>query len=156
VIRSIDRKLASLSQILTVAKYAPAVFVDPATKQPAIFHQDGRPVNKDEPANRDDRLVIYATGLGPIKGVRLVSGTPAPAGQVAETDPVQVFFGDPRYREAAMDVEWSGLTPGFIGLYQINIYVPWYRMKGQQPVTVRVGGVDSSSQTPLPPVVALE
>ena len=75
---------------------------------------------------------------------------------LASTDPVQVFIGDPTYNEAEMAVEWSGLTPGFIGLYQVNIYVPWYRMKGQQPVTLRIGGIDTPKQTPVPPVIPVE
>jgi uncharacterized protein (TIGR03437 family) len=156
VVRSIEHRIAAAAQQLTLAKYAPAVFVDPATKQAAIFHEDGRPVNKAAPANRDQRLVIYATGLGATKGARIVSGTPTPAEPLAATEPVQVFFGDPNYRESAMQVDWSGLTPGAIGLYQINVYVPWYRMRGELPVTIRVGGVDTPKQTPVPPVILVE
>jgi uncharacterized protein (TIGR03437 family) len=155
-IRAIDRQIAAAAQTLTLTKYAPAVFVDPATGQAAVFHEDGRPVNKSAPANRDQRLVIYAIGLGPTKGARIVSGTPTPATPLSATDPVQVFFGDPTIREAEVAVEWSGLTPGFIGLYQVNVYVPWYRLRGNQPVTIRVGGVDTPKQTPVPPVIPVE
>jgi uncharacterized protein (TIGR03437 family) len=156
VIRAVDRKIASAAQTLTLTKYAPAIFVDPVSKQAAVFHQDGRPVNKSAPANRDQRLVIYATGLGPTKGAKIVSGTPTPGQPLSVTDPVQVFFGDPTIRESEMAVEWSGLTPGFVGLYQVNVYVPWYRLRGEQPVTLRIGGVDSPKQTPVPPVIPVE
>ena len=90
------------------------------------------------------------------KGAKIVSGTPTPADPLAVTEPVQVFFGDPNYRESAMQVDWSGLTPGFIGLYQVNVYVPWYRMRGELPVTIRVGGVETPKQTPVPPVILVE
>jgi uncharacterized protein (TIGR03437 family) len=155
-IRAIDRQIAGAAQSLTLTKYAPAVFVDPVTGQAAVFHQDGRPVNQSAPANRDQRLVIYAAGLGPTKGAKIVSGTPTPATPLSATDPVQVFFGDPTIRESEMAVEWSGLTPGFVGLYQVNVYVPWYRLRGDLPVTIRVGGVDTPKQTPVPPVIPVE
>jgi uncharacterized protein (TIGR03437 family) len=156
IIRAIDRKIAGTAQTLTLTKYAPAIFVDPATGQAAVFHQDGRPVNKSAPAGRDQRLVIYAAGLGPTKGAKIVSGTPTPATPLSVTDLVQVFFGDPTIRESEVAVEWSGLTPGFIGLYQVNVYVPWYRLRGDLPVTIRVGGVDTPKQTPVPPVIPVE
>ncbi|MBI4875042.1 MAG: hypothetical protein HY822_10465 [Acidobacteria bacterium] len=156
VVRSIDRKAAAQTTQVTLTKYAPAVFVDPETKQAAIYHEDGRLVGKSAPANRDQRLAIYATGLGATKGARIVSGTPTPAAPPAVTEPVLVFFGDPKVRESQMSVEWSGLVPGSVGIYQINVYVPWYRLKGEQPVTIRVGGVDSPSNTPVRPTVSLE
>ncbi len=157
VIRSIDKKIAAQAQQLNITKYAPAVFVDPSTSQAAIFHQNGRPVNKDNPAHRDERLVIYATGLGPTKGGKVTAGNPSPGDTLAVTDPVQVFFGDPRYRQAEMVVEWSGLTPGFVGLYQINIYVPGDHMRGDDlQVTLRIGNVDTPKDPPVKPTVAVD
>ncbi|MDQ2948493.1 MAG: beta-propeller fold lactonase family protein, partial [Acidobacteriota bacterium] len=41
VVHSLDMKAASTQQTITVAKYAPAVFVNPSTKQPALLHADG-------------------------------------------------------------------------------------------------------------------
>lgn len=156
VVRSVDQKAASAPATLTVSKYAPAVFVD-ANGQAAIFHQDGRAVNKDAPARRDQRLVIYATGLGATKGGRVTAGVPAPSSPVAVTDKVQVYFGDSRLKEAEMIVNWSGLAPGFIGLNQINITVPGAHVKGNAlPVTLRIGGVNSPAKGPAIPVVAVE
>lgn len=157
VVRSLTGKIASLPYQLTVSKFAPAVFVDPVTNQPAIFHDDGRPVTKDSPAKRDRRLVIYATGLGPTKGGKVTAGVPAPAEPLAVTEPVKVFFGDPTWRQAEMIVEWSGLAPGFIGLNQINIRVPGERIKGDGLlVTVRVGGVESPKAGPVVPSISVD
>ncbi len=157
MVRSIARKAAGPAQQVTIAKYAPGIFTDPVSGQAAIYHSDGKLVSKSSPARRDQRLVIYATGLGATKGPKLGAGEAAPASPPAVTDPLQVFFGDPRYREAEMDVEWSGLAPGFVGLYQINIYVPWYRMRGEAlPVTLRIGNVDTPAAAPVPPTVAVE
>jgi uncharacterized protein (TIGR03437 family) len=155
VVRSIDRQVASGSTNLTIAKYAPAVFVN--NGQPAILHTDGRYVSKDAPAQRDERLVIYATGLGPTKGGKVTAGAGAPSSPLAVTDKVQVFFGNPGYSQAEVIVEWSGLVPGSVGLYQINVRIPGLHMKGSAlPVQLRIGGVNSPSTGPAVPYVAVE
>ncbi len=156
-VRSVSRKTASTTYALTVSKYAPAVFVDPETGRAAIYHADGSPVTPDHPAQRDERLVLYATGLGITKGGKVTGGLPAPASPLAVTDPVEVFFGRSDYRQAEMVVEWSGLVPGLIGINQINLYVPGDRMRGADlPVTVRIGGVNSPQTGPVIPQVAVE
>jgi uncharacterized protein (TIGR03437 family) len=155
VIRDIDRKTNSIQpSVVTVSRHAPAVMVDADTKQAAIYHSDGRPVDKQNPATRDQRLTLFAVGLGATKGGRVVTGQPSPSEPPAITDPVSVFFGDPRYREAAIVVEWSGLVPGMVGLYQINLYVPGDRIRGDNlDVTLRIGGVDSPTKGEMDPKV---
>ena len=155
VIRSVSGQAASVSQQLTVSKYAPAVLVD-STGQIALFHADGSPVNKDNPANRDEPLTMYALGLGPTTGGAVTSGMPSPASPLAITGAVEVFFGDPSYKQAGIIVDWSGLTPGYIGLYQLNLRVPGFHISGDSLlVTLRVGGVNSPSTGPVVPKVAV-
>jgi uncharacterized protein (TIGR03437 family) len=157
VVRSIDNKAASTAQQITVAKYAPSVFADPETKYAAIYHADGRPVNSTWPAKRDEPLMLFATGLGPVKGGRATSGLPSPSSPLAVTDPVELFFGDPNIGQAEIIVDWSGLAPGFIGVYQMNIRVPGTHLRGEKlPVTVRVGGVDSQKTGPAVPITAVD
>jgi len=157
VVRSIARNAASFAQSITVSKYAPAVYMNTATGEAAIFRLNGSPVTKFAPAKRDESLVLYATGLGVTQGGKVTAGNPAPADPLAVTQKVQVFFGDPRYKQAEVIVDWSGLTPGFVGLYQINLRVPGEHMKGSAlPVTLRIGGVDSPTTGPVVPVVAVE
>jgi uncharacterized protein (TIGR03437 family) len=156
LVRSFDRKQASPVQQITVARYAPGVFADPDTKQPAIYHEDGRPVTRENPARRDERLMLFATGLGVTKGGRVTGGNAAPAEPMALTDPLEVFFGNTKVKESEMVVEWSGLVPGLIGVYQANLYVPWYRITGDAvPVTLRIGGVDSQTSGPAVPAIAV-
>ena len=132
---------------VTVAKYAPAIFVD--AQGPAIFHKDGNRVNKQHPASRDEPLTIYATGLGVTTGGRVTAGSPSPSSPLAVTAPIKLYFGNPNMSQAGIIVDWSGLLPGSIGVYQINCRIPGTHIKGDAlPVTLRIGGVDSPTTGP--------
>jgi uncharacterized protein (TIGR03437 family) len=128
----------------------------PTTAQPGIFTQDlsgsgqGIVVKSDmltlaeprTPAPRNEVIVLYATGLGPVTpAVR--TGEPAPMSPLSRTaNPATVTIGG-----QAAQVQFSGLTPGFMGLYQINAVVPNDVTPGDQvPVIVTVAG------QPSPPV----
>jgi uncharacterized protein (TIGR03437 family) len=45
----------------------------------------------------------------------------------------------------AAQVDFAGLTPGAVGLYQINAVVPANAPTGSQPLVVSVNGVGSNS-----------
>lgn len=156
VVRSVDRKAASAQLPLSVVKYAPAVFVDPATSQASVFHMDGKPVTKDNPAVRDEQIQIYATGLGlPPGTTKLISGV-APTKALA-TAAVKVYFGDPRYKEAEMIVDSSTVVPGKVGQYLILVRVPGAHLRGNAlPVTIQAGGVNSPSTGPAVPAIAVQ
>jgi uncharacterized protein (TIGR03437 family) len=157
IVRSLDRKLASVQTTLTISKYSPAVLVETTTNQIALFHKDGRPVTKQNPAKRDEPLTMYALGLGPTKGGPVTPGMPSPSSPLAVTDPVQVFFGNPLIKEAGIIVDWSGLTPGFIGLYQLNLRVPGDHLRGEAlPVTIKIGNISSPTTGPVVPTVAVD
>jgi uncharacterized protein (TIGR03437 family) len=142
VVRSVSNQAASGAANLSVAKYAPAIFMD--SQGPAIFHRDGTRVTPDNPASRDESLTMYATGLGVTTGGRVTAGGLSPSSPLAVTAPLQVFFGNPTISYAGIIVDWSGLLPGSIGVYQINIRVPGTHVKGNAlPVTLRIGGVSS-------------
>lgn len=154
VIRSIANQQASGSVTVAVGKYAPAIFVD--SQGPAIFHHDGRRVTQDNPAVRDEELTLYATGLGPTVGGRVTTGALSPSSPLAVTSPVALYFGDPTRNDTGVIVDWSGLAPGEVGVYQINGRVPGRHFAGNNlPVTLRVGGVSSPTTGPNVPLVSV-
>jgi len=156
VVRSLTRQAASTAFLVTVTKVAPAVFTDDKGLA-ALYHADGRLVTKDNPAQRDERLALYATGLGVTKGGAVVAGQPAPSNPLAVTDKVQVYFGNPAFKQSEVIVDWSGLVPGLIGVNQISVRVPGFHTKGDAlPVTIRIGGVTNSLKGPIPPVTYVE
>jgi uncharacterized protein (TIGR03437 family) len=155
VIHAYANNIASTTFTLTVSKYAPAVLVG-GGGQPAIFHQDGSYVTRDNPANRDEELMIFATGLGPTTGGAVTTGSAAPLSPLAVTGTASVFFGDPSWKQAAIIVDWSGLAPGLVGIYQLNVRVPGFHISGDDlPVMLQVGGVKSSSTGPVAPTIAV-
>ena len=76
IVRSIDQKATTAAQSITVSKYAPAVFVDAQSGQAAIYHQDGKPVTKSNPATRDQQLYLYATGWASLRAAPSPRGCP--------------------------------------------------------------------------------
>jgi uncharacterized protein (TIGR03437 family) len=87
------------------------------------------------PAKAGDTLVIYSVGLGPVNP-SLKSGDPAPLSLEPITGTAAVTIGG-----VPAAVAFAGLTPGFSGLYQLNVTVPAGIAPGNQvPVTVSVNG----------------
>ena len=105
-------------------------FADSFTEDPGIFTYNGdfaiaeasdySLIGPDNPAIPGEPLVLYVTGLGPLN-LQLADGYGSPTSPpLAQTvDPFQVIVDNQN-----CDVFFSGLAPGFVGLYQINFYVP--------------------------------
>ncbi len=52
-------------------------------------------------------------------------------------------------------MKWSGLVPGLVGVYQIDVYVPGTHIEGDTvPVTLKIGGVMSPTTGNLLPTVS--
>ena len=156
VVHSIAKLAPSVSQTVTVSAAAPAVLVDPSG-QILLFHADGSFVSKNNPANRDEPLTMYAVGLGATTGGAVTPGAPSPTSPLAVTNNVSVFFGPPGDTRSPIIVDWSGLAPGWIGLYQLNLRVPGIHITGDSiPVTIRVGSASSPTTGPVVPYVAVD
>jgi uncharacterized protein (TIGR03437 family) len=113
-------------------------------------------VSQNNPANRDEPLVMYAVGLGATTGGAVVAGTPSPTTPLAVSPTAAVYFGDPSYVQAAIIVDFAGLAPGMIGIYQLNLRVPGFHISGNSLlVTITSGGVSSPSTGPVVPQVSV-
>jgi uncharacterized protein (TIGR03437 family) len=95
------------------------------------------------PVSRGDYVVIYATGLGVVQNP-LPSGAAASAtilSPLANT-PAVTIGGVPAY------VQFAGLAPGFVGLYQVNASVPQSAPSGDTvAVMLSAGGFNSNTVT---------
>ena len=86
------------------------------------------------PAPRGQTIPFYANGLGPLNN-QPSSGDPAPTKPLATTtSPAVVTIGN-----TPAPVQFSGLAPGYAGLYQINVTIPQQLTPGTYPITVTIG-----------------
>ena len=130
----------SSPQTANVEAFAPGIFtVDSGTG--AIFHtSDYVMVSSSAPAHPGEYVLIYVTGLGSLR-TPVVSGTPAPSNPPAETlkTPIVSIGG------LSSQVSFSGLAPGFVGVYQLNVQVPLSVAAGNQTVQISGDGVFSNT-----------
>jgi uncharacterized protein (TIGR03437 family) len=130
---------------------------------PGVFAPNGRAaalrgltfsdlVTPANPARRGEAIVLFATGLGDTSPPA-IDGEPAPFDVFSRTTgPVVVELGG----VASQDVFFSGLAPGFSGLFQINFFVPPNAPVGNEiPVQVRIGDLDNAGAT-LQPKLAVQ
>ncbi len=97
----------------------------------ALHASDYALVTPDDPAYRGEVLILYVTGLGPVSG-NIADGFGAPYNPLAYTlDPYQLSIASEN-----ATVLFSGLAPGFVGLYQINLQLPGDLPAGDLPVTI--------------------
>ncbi len=116
----------------TVSSSSPAIFhtgtAGPDTGLPAIF----RAVNNDlvtlsNPVHPGDYLTVYLAGLGRTSP-EVASGAAAPYSPLAASVEVpHVTLGN-----VPLPVLYSGLVPGLVGVYQMNVYVPEQVPRGMQ------------------------
>jgi uncharacterized protein (TIGR03437 family) len=106
---SVNTGNGNAQQSVTVASVAPAIFSISPT-QAAITNLDNSLNSPSNPALRGSAIVVYCTGLGPV----------SPSGQLSvASTPVMVVLGG-----AELPAAFAGLTPGLIGLYQVNVLLP--------------------------------
>jgi uncharacterized protein (TIGR03437 family) len=111
---------------MTVVELQPGIYtLNSSGSGPGVVADAAGQLNSAAtPAHASDYLVVYATGLGPVTGP---NGETAPADGAAA--PVTTIFHTVATVTAtiggiAAPVTFSGLTPAFAALYQVNIQVP--------------------------------
>jgi len=107
-------------------------------------HSDFSVVSGAHPAKPGELLVMYLVGLG-ATNPSVASGVPAPSSPPATVtvSPIVTVESQPA------NVVFAGLTPGFVGLYQINFQVPSNAPSGDLEVDVTQNGV-AANPTELP------
>ena len=125
-----------------VATAAPGLFVLPSG---AAIVQNTPSYSLNDPSNpapAGSTIVAYLTGTGPVAPAAK-DGTPAPSDTLSwATSAYSAKIGS-----AAATVSFAGLTPGFIGLAQMNIVVPSTLAPGVYPLSVTIDGQTSNSGT---------
>lgn len=107
----------------------------------AILHADNTLVTPANPARAGETVVIFCTGLGATDPA--VASGRAASGERTTNLPT-VTFGGVNAR-----VDFAGLAPGFVGLYQVNAVVP-SGVTGRAAVVITTAGNASRADVTLP------
>jgi uncharacterized protein (TIGR03437 family) len=106
---------------ITLGKAAPALFLlDAATA--IVSRPDGSLVTRENPARPGEVVVLYANGLGATSPAIEFAEIPKKAAPLQDLAAFKILLDgkqvDPAY------VFYAGVSPGFSGLYQINVRLP--------------------------------
>ncbi len=97
-------------------------------------------VDLSNPVHPDDILLIIGTGLGQ-------TSPAATDGAAAPSDPLENASVRPSVKLGSADlrVDFAGLIPGEVGVYQINAAVPHKISAGSQvPLVIQQGAISTS------------
>jgi uncharacterized protein (TIGR03437 family) len=115
----------------TVQPSAPSVFRSGSAGLATVVRADGNQlVSANNPIRPNDTVVIFLTGMG-ATSPKVADGMAAPSSPLAwAVSAPNVTLGG-----VSLDVQFAGLAPGEVGVYQINATVP--------------GGVAAGTNVPL-------
>jgi uncharacterized protein (TIGR03437 family) len=142
--------LVSVQQSATIAPFAPGIFTlnmlgsgQGAVEVAPTAQIAGAAGAGSGPVSRGAYIAIFCTGLG------AVTNQPA-TGAAAASSPLSITTTLPvvTVGGVAAQVTYSGLAPGFAGLYQVNAIVPAsVAPGGSVNLFLSIGGVQSNTVT---------
>jgi uncharacterized protein (TIGR03437 family) len=145
--------VAITNEFLSVSAAAPGVFTTTANGQgqAVALNQDFTPNSSTRPEARDRYVIVFANGQGAElvnaatqQALTLSSGLAAPGAPLYATRnlPSVTIGGVPA------NVGFSGLAPGLVGAWQLNVQIPATAPTGNNvPLVVSAGGRVSSVTT---------
>lgn len=136
---------------ITVSARAPKIFsLDFSGQGPAVVTTPSAQIlTTATPAAPAQNIVLWMNSMGAVTG-SIVAGQPAPglaAGSQLSTvtDTVTATVGG-----INAPVTFAGLSPGSVGLYQVNLQAPFVVLTGPVAVTVTVGGQTTQTAMTIP------
>ncbi len=116
----------------------PGIFTVDGTNGVIVHSANFQLISAASPAARDEVVVAYATGLGPVSNAPR-TGLPALLSPLSQTllPPTVTVGGVPA------EILFSGLAPNFAGLFQVNFRVPGNVPVGIADVVIQVSGQSS-------------
>jgi len=116
----------------------------------AALHPDNSAITEASPAQIGETVALYLTGMGEVTP-QVADGAAAPIDQLTYTtaNPL-VYLLDTAGHYLQAPLAFSGLAPGFAGLYQINFTIPSGLVSGN--ASLEIIGPDSDTFQALLPL----
>jgi uncharacterized protein (TIGR03437 family) len=129
---------ASAAVVVPVVELQPAVYTSDGTQAVVIHNADYTLATATRPLVPGEFAFVYATGLG------AVDNQP-PTGDGGPVTPLARALTAVRVTLAGLqcDVQYAGLAPGLVGVYQVNFRVPANVPNGSQELALTAGGTSS-------------
>jgi len=122
-----------------VLSAAPGLFIE-SSGAAVVQNQDYSLNQPTNPAAAGSVIIAYFTGSGPLSGT-VADGYASPSSPLLQsTSPYSAMIGS-----APAQVQFAGLSPGFVGLAQANIVIPAGTVSGTYPLTITIDGQASNS-----------
>jgi uncharacterized protein (TIGR03437 family) len=119
-------------KVVVNSRSGPAVEILLEESAPGLFetddhfviatHGNGPVVTAESPAERGEIVVLYATGLGPTTPMTPANRIPDSAAPLTKFATFQVWLNG--VAVAKDRILYAGVTPGFAGLFQVNVQLP--------------------------------
>ncbi len=134
----------SRSNVYTIklADAAPGVYESDWTNSyAAAQHANYDPVTEANPAHRGEWIIVYCNGLGPVTNAP-ASGDAALLSPLSRiTKSISITVGG----KTVSEIDFAGLSPESVGLYQVNLKVPADTPVGLQDIVITVNGNTSKA-----------
>jgi uncharacterized protein (TIGR03437 family) len=143
--------MSSKPQLVSIASFAPGIFIlnGVSSSQGAVAISGTRLLaapasgGVGRPAGAGESVTIYCTGLGAVSN-QPATGTAASSELLSftTTAPTVTIGG------VSAQVSFSGLAPGSVGLYQVNVLIPaGVSPGGSVPLILSIAGIKSNPVT---------
>ncbi len=127
---------ASAPVEVPVSAARPGVYTTDGTQAIAVHGADYTLATSARPLAKGEFAFVYASGLGTVANAP-ADGAGGPAGPLAgAAADVRVTVGG-----VPCDVQFAGLAPGFVGVYQVNFRVAAGATGGSLDLVLTVGGI---------------
>jgi uncharacterized protein (TIGR03437 family) len=128
------------------------VFTEPVggISDAAALHPDYSLIDEASPAQINETVAVYLAGMGAVSN-QPADGTAAPSSTLSNTSATpSIYLYDSAGNVGTPTITFSGLAPGFAGLYQINFTIPTGLVEGD--ASLEVVGPDSDTLEALLPL----
>jgi len=125
---------SSAAVSVAVTDILPGIYTSDGSQAVVVHNADYSLVTTSRPLQRGEFAFLYAAGIGPVNN-QPATGSSGPITPLASTkNSVNVSLGG-----RACEVQYSGLAPGLVGVYQVNFRVPSDVPSGVEDLILSVG-----------------